>query len=200
MGLFASHSSTDRIRASEACDVGSIPAGRTMPKVIPRSFFGRDARRVARELVGHYLVRRINGHIKKYQILETEAYLGEKDLASHARHGRAGRAAIMFGPAGRFYIYLVYGMHELLNITTNQDGQAGAVLIRAVEGLTGPGKLTKALKITRALNNLLASRATGLWFEYSPNQTKPKTKTAPRVGVAYAGEWAGKLYRYILNA
>ena len=176
-----------------------------MSKVIPRSFFGRDARRVARELVGHYLVRRINGHIKKYQILETEAYLGEKDLASHARHGRAGRAAIMFGPAGRFYIYLVYGMHELLNITTNQDGQAGAVLIRAVEGLTGPGKLTKALKITRAFNNLPASRATGLWFEYSLGGStskweKRKVKTAPRVGVAYAGEWAGKLYRYILNA
>jgi DNA-3-methyladenine glycosylase len=177
-----------------------------MSKVIPRSFFGRDARRVARELVGHYLVRRINGQIKKYQILETEAYLDEKDLASHARHGRAGRAAIMFGPPGRFYIYLVYGMHEMLNITTNQDGQAGAVLIRAVEGLTGPGKLTKALKITRALNNLPASRATGLWLEYSlggpasKSGKQQKVSTAPRVGVAYAGPWTDKLYRYILDA
>jgi len=176
-----------------------------MSKVIPRSFFGRDARVVARALLGCYLCRQEKGKITKFKILETEAYLGEQDLASHARHGQAGRAAIMFGPPGRLYIYLVYGIHELLNITTNQDGQAGAVLIRAVEGLTGPGKLTKALKITRAFNNLPASRATGLWFEYSLGGStskweKRKVKTAPRVGVAYAGEWAGKLYRYILNA
>lgn len=177
-----------------------------MSKVIPASFFARDARVVARELVGHYLVRQIDRQIKKYKIIETEAYLGEQDLASHARFGPAGRAAIMFGPAGRWYVYLVYGMHELLNITTGQNGQAGAVLIRRVETLDGPGKLTKALEITRAFNNLPANPKTGLWFQYSLGgstsklASRRKIKTAPRVGVAYAGLWAGKPYRYILSA
>jgi len=171
-----------------------------MAKVIPPSFLARDARRVARDLLGQYLVRRANGKIRRFKILETEAYLGEQDLASHARHGRAGRAAPMFGPAGRWYVYLVYGMYEMLNVVTGRDNQASAVLIRRVDGLPGPGKLTKALKITRAFNNQPIRPKTSLWLEHDDKISRRKIKAAPRVGVAYAGAWASKPYRFILDA
>lgn len=181
-----------------------LPGGQ-MAKVIPASFLARDARRVARDLLGKNLCQRANGKIRRFKILETEAYLGEQDLASHARSGRDGRAAPMFGPAGYWYVYLVYGMHEMLNIVTGQVGQAGAVLIRRVEGLSGPSKLTNALKITRALNNQPAAPKTGLWLEYN-NKISARgryalgVKATPRVGVAYAGAWANKPYRFILEA
>lgn len=150
-------------------------------------------------MLGCYLCRRERGKITKFKILETEAYLGEQDLASHARHGQAGRAAIMFGPPGQWYVYLVYGMHEMLNITTDAEDKAGAVLIRAIENLDGPGKLTKALKITRALNNLPATPKNNLWLEYGDKIPQQKVKATPRVGVAYAGPWADKPYRFILD-
>ena len=176
-----------------------LPGGQ-MSKIIPASFFGRDARRVARDLLSQNLCRRANGKIRRFKILETEAYLGAQDLASHARHGRSSRAAPMFGPPGRWYVYLVYGMYEMLNIVTGPTGQAGAVLIRRVDTLTGPGKLTKALKITRALNNQPASKKTGLWLEYNDKISRRKIKATPRVGVAYAGSWADKPFRFILDA
>ncbi len=186
-------------------------------KILPSVFFARDARVVARELLGKYLVRRMNGKIERYRIVETEAYIGPHDKACHAYKGRTKRTEVMFGPAGRWYIYFVYGMHEMLNIVTGPEGYPAAVLIRGVEALPtphskshssvlqntridGPGRVTKKLGITRALNGKPASRVSGLWIEEGSERLPARAvKRTPRIGVAYAGEWAAKLYRYILE-
>jgi len=121
---------------------------------LPRTFYARPTVEVAHALLGKLLVRRPPdraGAPRVARIVEVEAYLGERDAASHARRGPTPRAAIMFGPPGFLYVYLIYGMHHCMNVVTETDGVAGAVLLRAaapVEGvpdlkrpLTGPGKL-----------------------------------------------------------
>ena len=131
-----------------------------MSSPLPRSFYAQDAATVARALLGCQLVfRRSAASECRVRIVETEAYVGPHDLACHAAKGRTARTEVMFGPAGHAYVYLVYGLHELLNVVTGAEGQAEAVLLRAgepVAGVTGrldgPGRLTRALGVTRALN------------------------------------------------
>lgn len=132
-------------------------------------------------------------------VIETEAYDGHKDKASHASRGETPRNTPMFGEAGRFYVYLVYGMHEMLNIVTGPKGYPAAVLIRGVIEATGPGKLTKHLKIKRTMNGKKAIPASGLWFEdRGVKIDKKNVKRTPRVGVSYAGKkWALKPYRFV---
>jgi DNA-3-methyladenine glycosylase len=166
--------------------------------VLPFSFYARDAEIVAKELLGHILAVNLNKNEKRSRIVETEAYVGIHDLACHASKGRTKRTELMFGEAGRAYIYLIYGMYDMLNIVTgNGDGQA--VLIRAVEPLDfggdtkGPGKVCKVLGITRALNgeSLLGKK---LWLEKGK---APKTiMTTTRIGVDYAKEWKDAPLRF----
>jgi DNA-3-methyladenine glycosylase len=166
--------------------------------VLPLSFYARDAETVAKKLLGQTLVVNLNNVEKRSRIVETEAYVGTHDLACHASKGRTKRTETMFGEAGRAYIYLIYGMYDMLNIVTgNEDGQA--VLIRAVEPLNfegdtkGPGKVCKALGITRTLNNesLLGDK---LWLEKGK---APKTLvTTTRIGVDYAKEWKEAALRF----
>jgi DNA-3-methyladenine glycosylase len=166
--------------------------------VLPLSFYARDAATVAKKLLGQTLVVKLNDLEKRGRIVETEAYVGTHDLACHASRGRTKRTEIMFGEAGRAYIYLIYGMYDMLNIVTgNHDGQA--VLIRAVEPLNfegdtkGPGKVCKVLGITRALNNesLLGEK---LWLEKGKS---PKiVVTTTRIGVDYAKEWKNAPLRF----
>src|SRR5512144_2148562 len=118
----------------------------------PRSFYARDPRRVARELLGKVLVHVDGGVRRAARIVETEAYAGEEDQASHARFGRTRRASIMFGPPGYAYVYLVYGLSHCFNVVTGEEGHASAVLVRAAEPVegclhstTGPGNLCRAL-------------------------------------------------------
>lgn len=166
-----------------------------MAKILRPNFFKGDAVSVAEKLVGQYLVRKTGNTVERFEILETEGYGGPEDLASHARFGEKGRAKLMFGKAGVWYVYLVYGMYEMLNIVTGKEGEAGAVLIRAVRGALGPGKLTKRLGIGRKLNGLFADRSSGVWFERGE---KRETEALPRVGIDYAGEvWSKKLYRFV---
>src|SRR3989338_6256216 len=99
---------------------------------LKREFFNRDTVVVAQELLGKYLVRKINGKIVKFRITETEAYCGSKDLPCHASKGMTPRTNVMFGPPGHAYIYLIYGMYYCLNIVTEKEGYPAAVLIRAV--------------------------------------------------------------------
>jgi len=137
-------------------------------------------------------------------ITETEAYDGERDLACHASKGRTKRTEIMFGPAGYWYVYFVYGVYDMLNIVTGPKGYPSAVLIRACQGktlpLSGPGKLTRELRITRALNGKPASKSSGLWIEDRCDEATPhRILRTPRIGVHYAGKWAKKPWRYVLT-
>lgn len=172
-----------------------------MRKVLKRDFFEQDTLTVARELLGKYLVRTWKGSEYAYVITEVEAYDGFADKASHAHRGETVRNAPMFGHAGVWYIYLVYGMYNILNIVTGAHGYPAAVLIRGVREIVGPGRLTEKLHITRALNALPASRRSGLWIEDRGFVVKDRDiERAPRIGVAYAGPiWARKKYRFVLK-
>lgn len=172
-----------------------------MRKILTKRFFDRDALVVARELLGKMLVREVRGKRIASMITEVEAYDGPTDLASHAHHGKTARNEIMFGPAGNWYVYLVYGMHEMLNIVTGPVEYPAAVLIRGTQDATGPGKLTKYFKVTRAQNKKTAAPKSGLWVEdHGVRIPAKQIMCTPRVGVSYAGEvWAGKKYRFVLK-
>lgn len=172
-----------------------------MRKVLKKDFFERDTLTVARELLGKYLVRTWRGSEYAYLITKVEAYDGFADKASHAHRGETARNVPMFGHAGAWYVYLVYGMYNMLNIVTGAHGYPAAVLIRGVREVAGPGRLTKKLHITRTLNALPASRRNGLWIEDRSFVVKDRdVKRTPRIGVAYAGPtWARKKYRFVLK-
>lgn len=168
--------------------------------VLSKDFFKRPTVTVARELLGKYLVCERNGKRIALRIIETEAYDGSHDLACHASKGRTSRTDVMFGPAGVWYVYLIYGMYDMLNIVTGDREYPAAVLIRGVERYDGPGKLTKALDITRKLNSLPATKKSGLWIEDRGERvSKRDIITGSRVGVAYAKEYAHKPWRFSLK-
>jgi DNA-3-methyladenine glycosylase len=194
-------------------DCCSVTDGARLDRLAPlgREFYARPTTTVARELLGKLLVRRRAGQPALIaRIVEVEAYLGERDAASHARRGPTPRAAIMFGPPGFLYVYLIYGMHHCMNFVTETDGVAGAVLIRAAapvagfEGgdrdgrarpLTGPGKLCAQLAITRALNGHDLTGARDL-FVGDDGSPAPRRARSARIGVEYAGAWAARQLRF----
>lgn len=173
-----------------------------MVKILPASFFERRSLKVAKDLLGKYLVRRVGGKTTAHMITEVEAYIGPHDLACHAAKGLTPRTKVMFGPPGNFYVYFTYGMHWMLNIVTDKKGYPAAVLIRGLEDVSGPARLTKKLGITGALNGAPAKRASGLWVEDRGVLIPPRRiRRTPRIGVDYAGEeWAQKPYRFLLSA
>jgi DNA-3-methyladenine glycosylase len=172
-----------------------------MRKVLQRQFFDRPVVTVAHDLLGKYIVRRIGRKEIAVQITEVEAYDGPHDKASHARFGLTPRSEVMFGHAAHWYVYLCYGIHEMLNIVTGPHDSASAVLIRGVEGASGPGRVTKVLKINRSFNTLPAVRKSGLWIEdRGVAIPKRRIKRTARIGVSYAGPvWAKKKYRFIIQ-
>ena len=167
--------------------------------IIPACFFERPAAQVARDLIGAKLVRRKGERRNSVGITETEAYEGVHDLASHSSKGRTARTEVMFGPAGRFYVYRIYGLHWMLNVVTGDVGDATAVLIRGVEGVSGPGRVASALYIDASLHGKPATPASGLWFEYPQEDDRPsRIKRTARIGVEYAGPvWAKKKLRFL---
>lgn len=168
--------------------------------ILKGKFFERSAIVVARTLLGKYLVRKHHGKIIALMITETEAYDGPLDLASHASKGRTARTEVMFGDSGIWYVYLIYGMYDMLNIVTGPRDYPAAILIRGVEGIHGPGKLTRELGITRALNTKPATIKTGLWIEDRCYEAMPHSiERTPRIGVGYAGPWAKKPWRFVLK-
>ncbi|MDD5109729.1 MAG: DNA-3-methyladenine glycosylase [Patescibacteria group bacterium] len=178
-----------------------------MGKPLPGIFYRRRTLAVARELLGCTLCRRWHGRIIRGRITETEAYCGSHDLASHASRGKTARTAVMFGPPGHIYVYLVYGMYWCLNIVTERDGYPAAVLIRAamVTGVpnqktNGPGKLCRYFQINRTLNAKPLNRKTGLWIEPDAKKNSPlPMRRTPRIGVDYAGAYRDKLWRFVLT-
>ena len=138
---------------------------------------------------------------ESHRITEVEAYHGPEDLACHASKGRTTRAEVMFAPGGVWYVYLVYGMHEMLNLVTGPRDFPAAVLIRGVEGVSGPGRLTRTLKIDRRFNGQPADRSRGLWIEDDGFEPPPEEVSAtPRIGIDYAGEpWISKPWLFVLD-
>ena len=172
-----------------------------MKKVISHTFFSQLVLKVAHDLIGCYLVRRNGGKIERYMITETEAYDGCEDLACHASKGRTRRTEVMFGQSGVMYIYFVYGMHWMLNIVTGDVGYPAAVLIRGIQGISGPARVTKNLNITGFMNGKKLSKKSGLWIEYGSKKIpEKKIKKTARIGVSYAGPiWSKKKWRFVLK-
>ena len=179
---------------------------------IDRSFFERDAVTVARELIGHYLVRVSPEGITRGRIVETESYMGEIDDAAHAYKGKTERVRALYGEKGRAYIYLIYGMYNCLNISAGPEGVPQCVLIRAAEpadGIdlmekrrktekrknlcSGPGKLCQAMDITRELYNEDMVNGEVLYIEKGEHLP---ANASPRIGIDYAEKCRDELWRF----
>ncbi|MDQ6669919.1 MAG: DNA-3-methyladenine glycosylase [Chloroflexota bacterium] len=168
---------------------------------LPHSFYARPTLLVAREMLGKVLVHVEDGVRRAGRIVETEAYVGPGDAASHARSGPSKRGALMWGTPGVAYVYLIYGMHHCFNAVTEADGFPGAVLVRAIEPLenanrsSGPGLVCRALGIDRTCSG--TDLVTGnLGLEDAPAVPDEDVRVGPRVGVDYAGAWAGQPWRF----
>jgi DNA-3-methyladenine glycosylase len=183
-------------------------------KLLPRSFFERDPRIVAKELLGKMLVRRMGRKLIAARIVETEAYLGEGDLSAHASSGITPRNAVLFGPAGHAYVYFTYGMYHCMNISCEREGKPGCVLLRALEPLSGleemalgrrltlpdepdtkmlklltsgPGRLCQALHITRADDNgkdVTSAKSDLQVSESEPGFEVGEIATTERIGIS----------------
>ena len=192
-----------------------------MPR-LPRKFYDRPTEPVARELLGQRLVHLYQGRRLSGLITETEAYIGQDDLACHARFGLTPRSEVMFGPPGHAYVYFTYGMHWMLNVVTEAQGFPAAVLIRALlpdEGLDvmrvlrprpartparltdGPAKLAQALAIDKRLNGHdLCARAAELFIERAAPVPDEAVVLGPRIGLDNTPEpWKGVLWNYKLK-
>lgn len=165
---------------------------------LPREFYTRDVLDVAPELIGKIMTVRLEDDmIGRYMVTEVEAYRGTEDKACHASKGRTARTEIMYHEGGRLYVYLVYGMYWMLNVVTGNENNPQALLIRGVESLPGPGKLTRSLGIDRTYygEDLIISER--IWFE--ENAVNPIIRTGERIGIDYAGEyWRSRPWRYYL--
>ena len=174
---------------------------------LPRAFYARPTLEVTPDLLGLWLVHDRSAGRLAGRIVEVEAYVGHEDLAAHSSRGRTARTSVMFGPAGHAYVYFIYGMHFCFNVVTDVEGVGAAVLVRALEPdagvearTDGPGRLCRTLGIDRSQNGLdLTDDAEGeLWIERRPGPPVGEIATSPRIGVAYAGEWADRPWRFYL--
>ena len=172
-------------------------------EVLDRAFYEQDTVTVARQLLGTELVyARPDGETSRARIVETEAYVGPSDLACHAARGRTRRTEVMFGPAGHAYVFLIYGFHNCLNVVTEQVDVPAAVLIRGVEPLLniehrtdGPGRVCRAFGIDRSFTGHDVTTPP-LYLEVGQLMPASAIAVGPRVGVAYAGDWALRPWRF----
>jgi DNA-3-methyladenine glycosylase len=176
----------------------------TMRK-LTREFYNRETIVVAKELLGKYVVHYKDGIKRIGKIVEVEAYLGPHDLAAHSAKGRTKRTEVMFGPPGYVYVYLIYGIYFCMNVVTQEEGHASAVLLRAlepiqhIEGRTqGPGLLCNAMHINKSCNghDLLSD---DLYIAESSEEMPIKVIKRPRVGVDYAKHWAKRHLRFYIK-
>ena len=173
---------------------------------LPRTFYDRNAVKVAPALLGCVLARRVGASFVLGRIVETEAYVGEHDLACHARAGRTPRTEVMYGEPGHAYVYLIYGIHQMLNCVCGPGSDANAVLIRAVEPIAGsapwlhgsgrgPGNVCKAFGVKMSHNRADLCDPAGELI-VAPRLKRPRIVRGPRVGVDYAGKWAQEPLRF----
>ncbi len=183
------------------------------PNPLPRKFYERPTLKIAKDLLGKVLITQTSSVILQSKIVDVEAYVGPKDQACHASKGRTKRTAIMFGPAGFTYVYLIYGMYHCLNFVTEREDYPAAILIRGLEILRkdhpavspiridGPGRICRYLGVDRTYNGLDATLGMTLWIEdHGLAISRKQIQSLPRIGVDYAGEWAQKLWRFSLPA
>lgn len=163
-----------------------------------REFFVRDVLEVAPDMVGKRMVVKLeSGSYGRFMITEVEAYRGTEDLACHASKGRTSRTEIMFHEGGKLYIYLIYGMYWMMNVVTERVNNPQAILIRGVENINGPGKITKSLGIDRTFYGEDVTISGRIWFE--DTGISPLIKTGERIGVNYAGDyWKSRPWRFFL--
>ena len=189
-----------------------------MPKLLPRSFYIHPPDEVSRDLLGKLITHKLDGERLTGRIVEVEAYFGIDDPASHSFIGKTERNAVLFGPPGVAYVYFIYGMYYCLNVSCEPDGQAGGILIRAlepVEGLdtmarlrklpanakpqlltSGPGRLCQALGITRAIHNGINVTKKTSELQFTDDGYKPEAILAtPRIGITKA---ADRPHRFII--
>lgn len=180
---------------------------------LPRAFYQRDTITVAKDLLGKVLIHKINETLLAGRIVETEAYLGQGDAAAHSAKGPTNRNRVVFGPPGHAYVYFIYGMYECLNLVAEPNGTAGCVLIRAIEPLagldamrlrrpkatrdrdlaSGPGKLTLALGVTRALNGADVTRGLLTVREFR-HPAALQIATSPRIGISASAHLPLRFY------
>ena len=189
--------------------------------ILKKSFYQRDTITVAKDLLGKLLVREINGEEIVCRIVETEAYDGPFDKASHAyKHRRTTRTEPMFHQGGISYVYLIYGMYHCFNIVTGEEGYPAAILIRAVEPIygletlkknrpikstkrkdltNGPGKLCQALQINKRLNGIDITKGELLWVLKEEQESTIRIESSPRVNIDYAEEYRDKRWRFYIS-
>ena len=172
----------------------------TQNSIIGRGFYLKPAYEAAKTICGKILcVRQKDGLVIRRRIIETECYFGEEDSACHAHRGRTKRTEVMYHEGGVAYVYLCYGIHNMLNIVTGPEGHPQAVLIRAVEGATGPGKLTNLLGIDLSFNGISFLDSDLIWLEDDSSQ--PSLSSSPRVGISYATEEdRNRLWRFVVKS
>lgn len=166
---------------------------------LPGIFFRRDVLEVAPELPGKIIARKfVSGEVRRYIINEVEAYRGIEDRACHASKGRTARTEVMFGQGGCVYVYLIYGMYWMLNFVTGEEGDASAILVRGLEGCSGPGKVGRELRLDKSFYGENLETSERIWVEESGE--KPVLNMLPRVGINYAGEpWISKPWRFMIK-
>jgi DNA-3-methyladenine glycosylase len=179
--------------------------GELRARKLPREFYDRDTIVVAKDLLGKWLVHEVDGRDRIGRIVEVEAYLGVHDLAAHSSKGLTERTKPMFGPPGHAYVYFIYGMYFCMNVVTEPEGKAAAVLLRALEpvenleGRTqGPGLLCRSMEVDKRLNthDLLSDD----FFIAAPlTAGKFSIGKSPRIGVAYARHWAKRNLRFFIK-
>jgi len=199
VNIVAAHSKSP---APVACRRLYSEVGKGMPLMIqPVELQSRGTVALARWLLGKVLIRTTPSGRSARVICEVEAYDGERDLACHASKGRTKRTEVMYQAGGVWYVYLCYGVHEMLNLVTGPANYPAAVLIRGVHGILGPGRLTKQLQIGRTLNGAPARPESGLHLEdHGIKVPRRWILAGPRVGVDYAGrEWSAKPWRFRID-
>lgn len=212
-----------RARTGTAAPAGAAPSRPRLGTPLPQAFFARTALALAPDLLGLVLVHRTDDGIAAGRIVEVEAYCGPADLAAHSAGGRrTARNEVMYGPAGRAYVYFVYGMHWCVNVVAATAGVPEAVLLRGLEPLhgidlmrarrgghvataalaRGPGNLTRALAIDRARNGADLRRGPLRVLRPAGDDGVPapaEIVRSPRIGVAYAGAWAALPWRFSIR-
>lgn len=190
--------------------------------ILGKNFYARGGISLAKDLLGCYLIKEVEQDKIITKIVETEAYIGPEDKACHAYNNkRTKRTEVMFGRPGLAYVYLIYGIHNCFNIVAGKEGKPEAVLIRAVEPVSGmnyikdnreigsrpdieltngPGKLTEALGINRDFNGLSLTESKELYLTSGEDIPESEIRSGPRINIDYAEEFTEKSWRFYINS